>query len=209
MSSSRLIRGEGAALACVAWQAPEVPQPGGRGTYRRSSDVDEAAIQQRAWQQGFDQGRAAGMEAGLRELAPRVEAVERILDALARPLEDLDHRVETELLTLVQTLVRALVRREMHIDPTHVIGILREGLAALPLSAENVVVRLHPDDAESVRQCLTPRDQDRAWRIETDPLLERGGCLIGSDRSTIDGCLDTRLARVMATLLEDERAGTR
>ena len=41
---------------------------------------------------------------------------------------------------------------------------------------------------------------------QTDPLIERGGCLITSARSTIDARLDTRLARVIAGLLEDERA---
>ena len=47
--------------------------------------------------------------------------------------------------------------------------------------------------------------EDRAWRLETDPLLERGGCLITSPHSTIDARLDARLARVIAGLLEDER----
>lgn len=206
MSSSRLIRGPGTAALAVPWRAPEVPHPGGPGAFRRSEDGELSALQQRAWQQGFDQGRAAGHEAGLAELADRIDALEKVLDALARPLQDLDQRVEAELLALVQALVRQLVRRELHQDPAHLVGVLREGLAALPLTAEDVVVRLHPEDAAAVRQCLTPTDGERAWRVEADPLMERGGCLISSARSTVDGRLDTRLARAMAALLEDERA---
>jgi flagellar assembly protein FliH len=94
----------------------------------------------------------------------------------------------------------------VHLDPAHIIGVIREGLAALPLAAGDISVRLHPDDADVVRGCLTENATDRAWRIETDPLLERGGCLINSARSTIDARLETRLARVIASLLEDERA---
>jgi len=204
MTSSRLIRGEGNAQV-VAWRAPEVPNPGSPGSYRRSADNDLQAVEKRAWDKGFEQGRAAGLEAGTRELAERVRAVETILDALARPLEDLDHRVEEELLALVQAVSRQLVRREMHQDPGHLIGIIREGLAALPLSAGDVVVRLHPADAEAIRERLADPAGDRAWRLETDPLLERGGCLITSPRSTIDARLDARLSRVIARLLEDER----
>jgi flagellar assembly protein FliH len=189
----------------VAWRAPEVPNPGGPGSYRRSGDNDLTAVQQRAWQQGFEQGRTAGMEAGTSELAVRIEAVERILDALARPLEDLDHRVEEELLALVQAVVRQLVRRELQHDPGHLIGIIRDGLAALPLAAGDVVVRLHPTDAEAIRERLADAADNRAWRLETDPLLERGGCLITSPRSNIDARLEARLARVIAGLLEDER----
>jgi flagellar assembly protein FliH len=193
------------ASQAVAWRAPEVPSPGGPGTYRRGGDDDLSALQQRAWQQGFDQGRAAGIEAGTRELAARIEAVERILDALARPFEDLDHRVEEELLALVQAVVRQLVRRELQHDPGHLIGIIREGLAALPLAAGDVVVRLHPGDADIIRERLADAAGQRAWRLECDPLLERGGCLITTPRSTIDARLEPRLARVIASLLEDER----
>lgn len=209
MTSSRLIRGAEAAARYVAWQAPEVGQPGGPGTFRRGGEGDPAVAEKRAWQQGFDQGRAVGIEAGTRELADRVEAIGRVLDALARPLEDLDHRVEEEILGLVQSIVRHLVRREIHLDPTHVVGVIREALSALPVSADDVVVRLHPEDAEVVRACLTPADQDRAWHIDTDPLLERGGCLVSSARSNVDARLDARLSRIVAGLLDDERADAR
>ncbi|MEO7385731.1 MAG: flagellar assembly protein FliH [Gammaproteobacteria bacterium] len=205
MTSSRLIRGGDSASQVVAWRAPEVPSPGGPGSYRRSADTDVTAVQQRAWDKGFEQGRAAGLEAGTHELSARIEAVEKILDALARPLEDLDHRVEGELLSLVQAVARQLVRREMHVDPGHLIGVIREGLAALPLASGDVVVRLHPADAEAIRGRLTAPESDRAWRLETDPLLERGGCLITSPRSTVDARLDARLSRVIARLVEDER----
>jgi len=205
MTSSRLIRGSDSSAQVVAWRAPEVPNPGGPGSFRRSGDNDLTAVQQRAWQQGFEQGRLAGVEAGTRELATRTEAVEKILDALARPLEDLDHRVEAELLALVQAVVRQLVRREMRLDPGHLIGVIREGLAALPLAAGDVVVRLHPADADAIRERLADTQDDRPWRLEADPLLERGGCLIASPRSNIDARLESRLARVIAQLLEDDR----
>jgi len=205
MTSSRLIRSGDSAGPVVAWRAPEVPNPGGPGSFRRSGDNDLTVIQQRAWQQGFEQGQLAGVEAGTREFAIRIEAVEKILDALARPLEDLDHRVEAELLALVQAVVRQLVRREMRQDPSHLIGLIREGLSALPLAAGDVVVRLHPADADAIRGRLVDTEDDRAWRLEADPLLERGGCLIASPRSNIDARLEARLARVIAQLLEDDR----
>ena len=202
---SRLIRSSAAAEQCVAWQAPDVSATGSAAGLRRNDDADLNALQQRAWQQGLEEGRAAGIEASTRELGTHIAAVERVLDALARPLEDLDHRVEEELLALVQAIVRQLIRREVHLDPAHIIGVIREGLAALPLAAGDITVRLHPGDADIVRGCLTENATDRAWRLEADPLLDRGGCLISSARSTIDARLETRLARVIAGLLEDER----
>jgi flagellar assembly protein FliH len=201
--SSRIIRGEGLAAGCVPWQAPEVSGPTIRG---RASDAEDLrGARQRAWQEGFDQGRAAGMEAGRREIAARADALERALDALSRPFEALDHRFHDEIVALVSAIARQLVRREMHLEPSHIAGVVRAGLEALPMAARDVIVRLHPDDAAVVRECLAPDAENRAWRIETDPALERGGCLIVTPDSQVDGRLDTRLGRAIAAMFEDER----
>jgi flagellar assembly protein FliH len=198
-SSSRLIRTSVPGGEAVAWQAPDV------GGSQRGGPAGEAEAARRAWQEGFEQGRSAGLEAGTREIRERVAALERVLDGLARPLEDLDHHIEAQLLALVQAVARQLIRREVALDPTHIVGVLRAGLAALPLSAGDVTVRLHPDDADVVRQCLATDGADRAWRLETDPLQERGGCIVTAARSTVDARLDTRLTRVIASYLEDAR----
>jgi flagellar assembly protein FliH len=187
----------------VPWQAPEVSGPSVRG---RAGDADDIrGVRQRAHQEGFEQGRAAGMEAGRRELAARAHALERVLDTLARPLEELDHRFHDEIVALVRAVCRQLVRREMRLDATHIVGVVRESLGALPMAAHDIAVRLHPDDAAVVRECLPADAGNRSWRIEPDAALERGGCIITTPESQIDGRLDTRLGRVIATMFEDER----
>jgi flagellar assembly protein FliH len=127
-----------------------------------------------------------------------------VLNACARPLEELDVRVEEELVALVKAVCQQLVRRELKLDPSHVVGVIREGLTALPLSNEEHVVRLHPEDAALVRERLQA-DDSRAWRIEADPVIERGGCTIHAGNSQVDGRLETRLGRVVATMLDGER----
>ena len=52
--------------------------------------------------------------------------------------------VERELLTLAMALARQIVRRELKTDPTQIIGIIREAIAALPVAAREVRVHLHP-----------------------------------------------------------------
>ena len=127
------------------------------------------------------------------------------MQALTRPMEELDHRVEDELVALVKAVARQLVRRELRMDPSHLVAVVREGLAALPISAEEIVVRLHPEDATVIRDCLGRDDDDRPWRIQADPAMEPGGCQIISTASQVDGRLETRLGRVIATMFEDAR----
>jgi flagellar assembly protein FliH len=204
MTTTRLIRGQDLGGAATAWQAPEVSGPTLRG---RAGQLDDARNErQRAERAGFEEGRRAGLEAARQETAARVRALEQALDALSRPFEGLEQRFHEEIVELVKAVARQLLRREMRLDPGHLVGVVREGIAALPMAATDIVVRLHPEDAAVVRECLAgDADATRSWRIEPDPLMERGGCVVLTPQSQVDGRLETRLGRAIATLFEDER----
>lgn len=205
-SGGRLIRADAVAAPLRAWQAPEVAAAAAvTPAAGVAAGAGDGELQKQAWQQGFEQGQAAGREAAVREDRARVAVLERVLDSLTRPLAGLDHRVEEELLALVTAVARHVIRREMHHDPGHLVGVIREGLAALPIATDDIRVRLHPEDAAVVQACLPESDSPRRWRLELDPLLERGGCVIVSSRSQVDERLETRLGRVLATLFSDER----
>jgi flagellar assembly protein FliH len=203
MATTRLIRGHELGAEPTPWQAPEVSGPTVRS---RAGGLDDLrAERERARREGFEEGRRAGLEAARQETAARGRLLEQALDALARPFEGLEQRFHEEVVELVRAVARQLLRRELRLDPGHVVGVVREGLAALPMAATDVVVRLHPDDAAVMRECLAPADGERSWRIEPDPLLERGGCVVLTSQSQVDGRLETRLGRTIATLFEDER----
>lgn len=200
---TKLIRSHEVDERCMPWQVPEVSGP---TVSRRGDAVDDLrAERQKAAREGFEEGRRAGLEAARKEVAARAEALEKALDALARPFEELDQRFLAEIVELVQAVARQMLRRELRMDPTHVVGVVREGLAALPMAAADVVVRLHPDDAAVVNECLAGDAAGRGWRIEADPLMERGGCIVVTPQSQVDCRLETRLGRSIAALFEDER----
>ena len=206
MILSKLIRTDVLNSEYVTWSAPQVDEAAVGAQYgQQNEQVDFDELHRKAWDEGFAEGRAAGLAAGQQELTETTAALECILNALARPLEELDVRVEEEIVALVKAVSGQLVRRELKLDPSHIVGVIREGLAALPLSSDEPVIRLHPQDADVVRQCLTSSEVDRAWRIETDPVMDRGGCVIITAESQVDYRLETRLGRVLATMFESER----
>jgi flagellar assembly protein FliH len=139
------------------------------------------------------------------EVMAQVEKLAGMFHDLARPFEALDAEVERELLTLAMALARQIVRRELKTDPTQIIGIIREAIAALPVAAREVRVHLHPEDASVVRQNLAPTENERAWVMVEDPVMARGGCQITSATSRIDARLETRLAAILIELMGDER----
>ena len=192
-----------AAAGATLWKAPDM----------RSSDVAQkmatvgglADLQAEAHKEAFEQGLAEGREAGRAEVRAQVERLAGMFYDLAKPFEVLDTEVEHELLILAMALARQIVRRELKTDPTQIIGIIREAIAALPVAARDVRVHLHPEDAVVVRQYLAPTENERAWMIVEDPVMARGGCQINTTTSRIDARLETRLGAMLSEMLGSER----
>jgi len=173
---------------------------------------------------GFEAGREIGREAGLEEgraagraeLDPATAAaqaatarLEELAGFLAQPLADLDPEVESQLVALTLAIAKQLLRRELRIDPTQIIAIIRETVGLLPAAAREVRVHLHPEDAVVVRERLAAPAADRAWTIVEDPVMGRGGCRVTSGAASIDARLESRIAAVAARLLGEERSETR
>jgi flagellar assembly protein FliH len=162
-------------------------------------------LQAEAHQEAFQQGLEEGRQAGRAEVRAQVERLSGMFYDLAKPFEVLDAEVERELLTLAMALARQIVRRELKADPTQIIGIIREAIAALPVAVRDVRVHLHPEDAAVVRENLAPTESERAWTMIEDPVMARGGCQITTATSRIDARLETRLGTILSELLGTER----
>jgi len=185
-----------------------MPRPGAKGV----NVMHLSIIEREAWDHGFKDGHVEGVKKGEAELAKRINevnakivALEAIIGTLAKPLEQLDEQVETELTRLTLTLAKHLVRRELKIEPAQIIGIIRHTVALLPLATRNIRIHLHPDDAAVVREKLAQPQGDQQWQLMEDPLMARGGCRVTSDNSSIDARFETAVAAALSGLLGDER----
>jgi flagellar assembly protein FliH len=161
---------------------------------------------------GYDAGMAkakAEMEGQVNELKARIQRLDKLLQFMSRPLEELDADVEKMLLQLTLTVGKQLARRELRIDPVQVIAIIRESVQDLPTAAREARVHLHPEDASIVRERLAEPSNERAWRIVEDPTMSRGGCVVKTETSRIDARLESRINTIIANVLGDERAPER
>ena len=195
------------------WDLPAVegaplPRAGAKGV----NVMHLTLVEREAWEHGYKDGHVEGVRKGEAELAKRIAevdvkiaALEAIIGTLARPLEELDAQVENELTRLALTIAKHLVRRELKIDPTQVIGIIRHTVSLLPLGARNIKIHLHPEDAAIVREKLARPAGDQEWHLAEDPLMARGGCRLTTDNSSIDARFEASVAAVLSGLLGDDR----
>ena len=184
------------------WKVPAIDGSGGRGlvTARRLQELQKEAYDE-AYQTGLKEGREAGEE----EIKKRVSRFDQLLEAMAHPFDELDETVEKKLVELSMLVAKQLFRREIKIDPGHVIGVVHEAIELLPIASRNIKVHLHPEDANLVLEALSPADGERAWSVVEDPLISRGGCNVNTDNSHIDAQAETRLLAVVNAITGDER----
>jgi flagellar assembly protein FliH len=173
------------------------------GGYLTASHLED--LQKQAYEEAHAEGYAAGLAAGEAELELRVGRLDELLTSLARPYELLDETVERNLVDLAITIAKQLFRRELRVDPSHVIGVVREAIALLPGSSRDVKVKLHPEDMALVDRLLARPEGQRAWSIAEDPLIDRGGCKVVTQNSQIDAQAEKRFEAVVTAIVGDER----
>lgn len=135
-------------------------------------------------------GHEEGAERGAAEMAQRMlvmgAAAEAALDGIEQALPGLVCDVVESLLGQfdLHDLLRPAVR--------HALGRLRLGTAA--------TIRVAPEDMVAVRAACAEADVPAGLRIEADPSLSRGRCLVESDLGTVELGLEAQLAVLRANL---------
>jgi len=193
---------EAQSAAPQKWDAPSIDGAAEQGFLTASRLQD---LQKQAYDEAWQAGHAEGMKAGAEEIQQRAARFDELLRALARPFDLLDETVEKQLVELAMTVVKQLFRRELQVDPSHVVGVVREAIQVLPGSSRDIRVHLHPDDAHLVDELLSSADGERAWSIVEDPLISRGGCDVIAENSKVDAQAETRLKAIINKITGDER----
>jgi flagellar assembly protein FliH len=195
------------------WDLPSVegasmPRPGAKGV----NVMHLTLVEREAWQHGFKDGHVEGVRKGEAELAKRIAevdvkiaALDAIIGTLARPAGRSRRRDRDRAHAARAHRGQTSARRELRIDPTQIIGIIRHTVSLLPLSARNIKIQLHPDDAAIVRGKLTPASGQQEWTLAEDPLMARGGCRLTTDNSSIDARFEAAVAAALSGLLGDDR----
>ena len=201
-----------AELEFEPWQGWESPgrgdDPEGQGGDLWPPTAQELeALRDAAHQEGFAAGHGEGLRQGAEEVSAQLEALRSLIGALARPLELLDARVEEELVALTITLVRQLVRREVRTEPGVIVAAVREAVAVLPLSAREIAVKVHPEDAALLRE-LYPEQavaDGPGWRLIESPAITRGGCVVVTSTSDVDATIEGRLTAAIRHVFGGDR----
>lgn len=153
--------------------------------------------------EGREQGETRGYDDTRQEFDTKLDRLEHLMGELLFPIARHEDELETALLNLTTILARAVVYRELALDSSQIQKVVRRALQALPSTADNVRLHVHPNDHELVQQ-VAERLEAPASVVEDDTLLP-GGCKLETRHSQVDFTVEKRFQRVVQAMLDQQK----
>lgn len=170
--------------------------------------AEHEVIRQEGYADGFAQGHAQAVLETQRQIADYIanqgqEAAHnfnQIFATAQAQLDDAEQTMARGTLELACELARQMLRRELSVDPEVLLPVLREALGLLVAESKTAIVKLNPQDLASFQDDLRAEFPGLALTFASDASLTRGGCLIESAGTVVDGTLEKRWLRAVGNL---------
>lgn len=185
------------------WETPRLGDAL-RGPQDDARDLE--VLKKEAYAQGYAEGHDKGMLQAQSETNRRLQTFDALLDAMAKPFEDINQQTLDTLARLAGKIARCLVKRELRTEPETIIALVRDTVSILNSSAEKLNVFLNPDDAVLIQNITRTSSEKSRWKLIDDPMIPRGDCRVTSRDATIDGSLMARINTIITQFQGDERA---
>ena len=167
-------------------------------------DLEE--VRKKAYEEGFkegkDKGFIAGHDLGVRkgeeEKKSETALIAQVARALMEPINQQDQALEKVMLSLVIQISKLILKRELYIDSSQVMQIVREALATLSCGSKTIKILLHPADlANILPEIKKLPDYQESWRIVERAGLSPGGCIVESNEGLVDATVDRRVEQIV------------
>lgn len=162
----------------------------------------------KGYSEGFAQAHAQATLEGDRKIAQYIEtqgaeaarAFAQLFATSHQQIADSEQAMAEGLLELATSLARQVLGHELIVNPNAILPVIRESIGVLIADSKVVLVRLHPADFEVVEPVLRQEFPALEVKMLPDSHILRGGCIVESGGTVVDGTVATRWRRVVARL---------
>lgn len=148
---------------------------------------------------GFQAGYQRGLEQAEQEVDQQLARLQSLIEQLQGPVAALDQDVENALLSLVDLVCRAILRREVKLERGFLTEVLQEAVAALPVGHQRLRVFLNPEDLNLAEAACEDLLED--YRLVGDPEVTLGGVRVETLQSLVDSTLESRYKKIIDKLI--------
>lgn len=155
---------------------------------------DREAIRKAAYAQGYSDGERAGADLAAQQLQPVMQSFRKTTEELAAYKPTLRAEAEQELVELALVIARRVIHREVQVDRSSVVGIVRACVERIN-GAEIHRLRVNPADAEVLAEYF--RQSDRSdIEIVPDQSVAPGGAILHTSQGQLDARLESQLREI-------------
>ncbi len=156
-----------------------------------------SAGQKEGYQAGLQEGKAKAVEEVEQHWQPKLRQLSELISTFTQKREEAIDRVSDEFVPVVFSAVAKIVG-ELALSPEFVQAVIKQALQGVR-HAEQIIIKLHPDDARLVSEAdLISEQYPRITIVEDDSIL--AGCVIETNCGNIDAQLDTQLTQLKMLL---------
>ncbi|MDW6001514.1 flagellar assembly protein FliH [Vibrio mangrovi] len=176
--------------------------------FRQGYDKGKEEGYQAGHQEGLEAGQNDGLAAGQQIIDEHVASFVNLANQFAQPLALMNAQVERQLVDMVLSLVREVVRIEVQMNPQVILDTVKSSVESLPVTGHEITLKLNPEDVEIVRQSYGEENLDfRHWTLISEPSLNRGDVQIEAGESNVSYRIEDRIRTTLKNFCEANRHG--
>ena len=216
-NQARFISGEDVATV-TEWDFGAVDQSSVRFAAKLKAQAEaedqakEDGVRQAGYSEGYAEGYAQGHAQatleGQRQINEYIATQGKdaathfaaLFESASAQLAESEQVMAQGVLELACELARQVLRHELSTNPNALQPVIREALGVLAVDSKAAVVRLHPLDLEVLAEVLRQEFSGLALTLLPDSTVARGGCLVESAGTVVDGTVEKRWQRALASL---------
>lgn len=172
----------------------------------RQSSFSEGHAQ--GYAEGYAQGHAQATLEGQRQLNDYIsnegkvaaEAMAGLFANAQAQLAESEQAMAQGVLQLACEIARQVLRHEMSSNPNALQPVIREALSVLAIDSKAALVRMNPLDMEVLSEVLRQEFSNLSLTLLPDTTISRGGCLVEAAGTVVDGTVEQRWRKTVATL---------
>lgn len=175
---------------------------------REAAVVDVEAVRQAAFAEGFAQGHAQALLEAQRQVNEFIDNQGRqsagqlagVIESAHQQLDAAEQMAAQGVLEIACELARQVLRHEIGTNPNALLPAIREALTALFSDSKKVLVKLNPLDMDVLQEAINAEYPGVSTLLVADASVARGGCLVESNGTVVDGRVEKRWSRAIAQL---------
>ncbi len=181
------------------------------GAMDRGQDDKALSAEKEAFQQGYEAGERAGVEAARKKLDGAINGIVLLIEGLKDLNRQIYEEGEMKIVALAICIAEKVIHSELKQNPEIIVNVVRAALKKV-LDREMLTIKVNPKDFEVLNryrpELIASTNEKRGLTIEWDDSIMPGGCMIETNHGEVDARIDKQLEEISLDLKEEiERNG--